>query len=271
MQRDLEKSQQWLTLARKWDLGHRHPENYSIMSYHVFTHECSDSKSDTLRVPIEPLVGFLRHPLAVCVTNEWATILSTEYILPMRESEVMPAPLPPYASRYLFDLGASLWSANTQGGSSLKWLVQGYKRRGLLFDRIFAWEATPHTTSEIFYGLPAQALDAISYFNVPVDPTPGAKHNPLRTLLAVASENDFVVLKIDIDVNPVEEALMEQVLGSKALLAAIDEIYFEHHVRPSPMWHKGWHKTTKPTNKSLADSYQLFTTLRQAGIRAHAW
>ena len=52
-------------------------------------------------------------------------------------------------------------------------------------------------------GMPLEVKGILSYFNVPVDPSPSAEHNPLRTLKALTRPQDFVVLKIDIDNTPV--------------------------------------------------------------------
>ena len=113
-------------------------------------------------------------------------------------------------------------------------------------------------------------MDRISYFNLPVDSTPRSKHNPWRTLRAVAVPRDFVLVKIDIDNSPIEEALIAELLADYALAGLMDELYFEHHVRDSPMWHYGWHVNTV-TNQTLKHSYDIFGKLREMGIRAHSW
>ena len=200
------------------------------MSHHVYR---SCNGTVLARVPIEPLVSFLRHPRAICEPQlatppnrsafNWETILSKDHLIPLWASEGLQHIHASAASatsasasllgtagsttaiprrNLLFDLGASTWRLGS-GGSSLSWLVDTYWRRGFArFERIFAWEAEPHTGAEILDArMPAPVLDALSYFNVPVDATPGARHNPLRTLEAVARPGDFVVWKMDFD-NP---------------------------------------------------------------------
>ena len=98
----------------------------------------------------------------------------------------------------------------------------------------------------------------------------GAKHNPWRTLRAVATARDFVVIKIDIDNSTVEEPLASQLLADPTLAGLVDELYFEHHVLHTPMWRYGWRSNTV-TNHTLVHSYALFGKLRELGIRAHSW
>ena len=57
-------------------------------------------------------------------------------------------------------------------------------------------------------------------------------------------------------------------------MARIDELYYEHHVIHSPMYKMWWNSRlggdNRP-NETLVDSYELFSALREKGVRAHAW
>ena len=245
-----------------------------FLSFHVVMDACT-GRTRSL-VPLEPLVGFLRHPEAHCFQRQhaspWPRILSKDYLIPAWQTEVWPArggPTHRRASAFFFDLGASLYDKGT-GGASTKWFVDEYLARGIHFDRVYAWEATPHTDEEIYAPIPAALVDRISYYNLPVDSTVFAKHNPWRTLRAVTTPRDFVLVKIDIDNSPIEEALIAELLADRALAGLVDELYFEHHVRDSPMWNYGWRVNTV-TNQTLAHSYDIFGRLREMGIRAHSW
>lgn len=237
-----------------------------VMSYHVLRHE---SCRETV-VTIEPLVSFLRHPHAICIdrsSGSWPSILSTDYLLPMHRKE---AAVDGGGRRLFFDLGAGLY--HNGNGDSLQWLSRTYARLGLPFDRIFAWEAQPQNGVDVLRGVPAAVVDVLSYFNVPVDPRPGAAHNPLRVMRAVARRGDFVVLKLDVDNCTLERQLLHQIMRSDALTALISELYFEHHVIDSPMNAHAWKLEREPAcDESLADSYRLFSQLRARGIRAHSW
>ena len=254
----------------------RFPE---FFSYHELIDTCTGVSLG--RIPIEPLVGFLRNPafeLDFCRRGalHFKGIVDKEYLLPFRKCEVDL--VVPEASRLgvrnlLFDLGASLYFSRRQrrlGGSSLSWLIEEYSRRGLVFDRVLAWEAAQHDPQDVF-AMPAHLLDRVSYMNIPVDARPGYLHNPLRMLRSIARPHDFVVIKIDIDAVSIEESLVQQILGDESVAGLIDELYFEHHVYESPMVHKGWWESLKYSNHTLADSYRVFSKLRQRGIRAHSW
>ena len=244
-------------------------EATEVLSFHKIVDACTGR---TLSFqPLEPLVGFLRHPEAHCPqfpgSKSWVVkVISKDYLIPAWHVEAWPAGR---TRALFFDLGASLYHTGN-GGASMSWFVNAYRARGISFDRIFAWEAKFHTDATIYATMPAPIVDRISYYNLPANTTPGEKHNPWRTLRAVARQTDFVVVKIDIDNTPIEEALLEQLLADRALTALVDELYFEHHVVNTPMWHYGWKGGTVTTH-TLLDSYKLFSRLRELGIRAHSW
>lgn len=244
-------------------------EATEVLSFHSIVDACTGRT--TSFQPLEPLVGFLRHPEAHCPqfpsSRPWVrNVISKDYLIPAWHAEAWPRGR---TRGLFFDLGASLFHTGN-GGASMSWFVAQYRMRGISFDRIFAWEAKYYTDATIYATMPLQIVDRISYYNLPANATPGAKHNPWRTLRAVAAQADFVVVKIDIDNTPVEEALLDQLLADRALSVLVDELYFEHHVLSTPMWHYGWEGGTV-TNHTLVHSYDLFSQLRQRGVRAHSW
>ena len=251
-------------------------EAEQALSFHAVLDACT--KETLSLIPIEPLVGFLRNPYAHCFSmgriSHWALQRDKNYLIPLWREDVWPrggggGGGGGSSSAFFFDLGASLYNKGA-GGASTSWFVDEYKARGIQFDRIFAWEATPHDDVDIFAPVPDSIADRMSYYNVPVDSRVGAKHNPWRTLKTVATPRDFVVVKMDIDNSTVEEPLAQQLLADAALAGLVDELYFEHHVLHTPMWRFGWNVNTV-TNHTLSDSYALFSQLRQLGIRAHSW
>ena len=256
-----------------------------VFSYHSVVQSCGGVKRELARVPIEPLVGFLRHPefmRGVCNDpRSWFAITDAKCLFPLRRCELAPFLAPsighadaqPRAQRhYLFDLGAGLYHSSNLGGGSIKFMTTNYAKLGIRFDRILVWEATQHAPERVYADMPPDVVDVISYFNVPVNVTVGAKHNPLRILKALVRPVDFVVLKLDIDPDcRIEEALIAQILDDDAISSRIDELYYEHHTHLTPMTNKGWMKSLSTTNQTLADSYRLFHALRERGVRAHSW
>lgn len=209
--------------------------NRNVVSFHEVVDTCTGVRS---RIPIEPLVGMLRNPLfelSFCkTTTSFTFITDKRYLMPMWHCEAdatAPQRQPPHTSstrrRYMFDLGASVYqSVGHTGGTSQGFFMDEYTRRGLTFDRILAWEATPYSP-EVIFSMPPGVLDRISYMNLPINVTPGALHNPLRMLRAIAEPHDFVVLKLDIDTNHLEEAIIHQIIADSSLAELIDELYFE--------------------------------------------
>jgi hypothetical protein len=61
-----------------------------------------------------------------------------------------------------------------------------------------------------------------------------------------------------------------QIVSNPDVYERIDEFFFEHHVNFAPMLKLGWADTYNK-NKTLFDSYKLFSDLRFKGIRAHGW
>mmetsp|Transcript_45001 Transcript_45001/g.75076 ORF Transcript_45001/g.75076 Transcript_45001/m.75076 type:complete len:444 (+) Transcript_45001:98-1429(+) len=272
MAEDDKQTQQWLEQWKGQNdaNGKFDPVTWSreVFSRHVFYNVCT--KEVVHEVPIEPLVSFLRHPRAVCTgaTHD----LDKDYMLvPHRRewdrivSSSCGAGLKCRRS-FFFDLGASTYRQGI-GGASLSWFVESYKERGILFDRVLAWEPTVIRPEAIFADFPSDILGRLSYYNVPVSAVAGNQHNPLSILRNVVEKSDFVVLKIDIDTPHIEEALVQQILADPSLAGLIDEMFFEHHVTGVPMAHY-WQNLV---GKNVVESYNIFQTLRRMGIRAHSW
>eukprot|EP01062_Namystynia_karyoxenos_P053341 TRINITY_DN4316_c0_g1_i1.p1 TRINITY_DN4316_c0_g1~~TRINITY_DN4316_c0_g1_i1.p1 ORF type:complete len:487 (+),score=118.60 TRINITY_DN4316_c0_g1_i1:88-1461(+) len=233
-------------------------------------------------VPIEPLVSFLRHPRAVCAEPQYlipkersgrcirggfrCLTFSKEFLLLPWGNETDTG------RRFLFDVGASTYDAGP-GGASQKWFVETFSQRGLDFDRILAWEATPIPPAKYWARVPHWLRPRLQWYNVPINTSAGSGSNPLEYIRALCRPGDYVVVKLDIDNPAVEESFVEQLVADKGLHVLVDEFLWEHHVRQHPMmWPGGWGKDTNAAvRSSMADSYRIFGKLRQFGIRAHSW
>ena len=269
---------EFLSAAEKREQQHRYEEHqahrHHIFSRHVYEEKCGQTVTKKV-VPIEPLVGFLRHPLHHCILSDGRTIngldysVNKSYMLPIFRQEVLPHITGQrIRQRFMFDLGASLYTQGW-GGASQQWFVDTYRTHGLEFDRILAWEAAPLNPKDIFDQVPPQVMGKLSYFNVPAEIDPEHRNNPLRILRMITHVEDFVVLKIDIDHDEVEHSFIKQILSDRTISDRVDELFFEHHVSKSPMEHLGWGISKKLNN--ITESYQMFTNLRALGIRAHSW
>jgi hypothetical protein len=279
--RGCERLQEERALARRWEAWGRARLSSSgvtatfpmdVFSFHNFSNSCNPARS--LLVPIEPLVGFLRHPrfqLAYCTSSSsWDHITSKNHLVTTwsHEASAMHSRAGLRRRALLFDLG----SGPGPGGGGQEWFVDTYGRRGVAFDRVLAWEGKVYDPRAVLDRATKPAYDALSFYNVPIETDPDSLHNPLRVLRSVARVDDFVVFKLDVDNSSVEEAIVNQLLSKPALLALVDELFWEHHVTRSPMQHKGWGQHVgRHTNQTLASSYSLFLRLRALGIRAHSW
>jgi hypothetical protein len=238
-----------------------------ILSYFELTEIC-DGINRTMYVPIEPLIGFLRHPLFHCLGGR--NLVDKEYMFILHRDFVFPTPKKQtnVSTNYYFDMGASTYKSGA-GGASQSWFVDSYKKRGIEFDRILAWEVEKMDPEEIYREYPNDVVNKVSYFNLPADTSLEAKMSPVRMIKDLVRPQDFLMMKIDIDNDPVELAIIQSFRNDCTVTDLIDEFFFEHHVSFHPVEYMGW--TTSQKLNNITESYQLFSDLRHKGIRAHSW
>ena len=97
----------------------------------------------------------------------------------------------------------------------------------------------------------------------------GDKLNPFHSVIKKFNEDDFVVVKLDIDTSSVEVPLVLQLLEDKdgVYSKIIDQFYFEHHVHLGEL-ENSW---LSSMNGTVGESLELFSKLRQKGNPAHYW
>ena len=287
--------QHWLALSVAWQNGTRTGDTWprNVFSHIELEDTCAPD-APAVTIPLEPLYGFLRHPLHACV-KRWGVITTKDHLVMPLGSEMLQ-PRRPGARRpraLYFDLGASSYLSG-MGGSSMNWFVETYERHGIGFDEVHAWEAKRSRSP--MHGAPQGMREATRFYNgVPVNSSAGALHNPLRLLGERASEADFVVLKMDFDQPAMEDELLAQLLASPRLISLVDELFYEQVATGNALVSMGpWKQAVGPfrgqgaaarglaikrdrsnptdaTVVSLAESFALFSRLRALGIRAHSW
>lgn len=265
----------------KWVSDLRQPG--SQMDQGIFSRlEFADSCSKDIKVVfVEPLAVFLRHPITrPCFDVD--NLLNKDYLLPLDESLPTWKQEAKVKSRdaFYFDLGCSQYTSG-EGGPSLQWFVDSYKKNGITFSRIFGWEATRLDPVKFWSDVPLEIQTIMTLINVPVESGKNSKFNPLNFIRQLAKPNDFVLLKLDIDNNKLENEFIQQILEDVGLQKLIDEIYWENHVIGNPVAHMGAWVVPLPLPTSfltdvnayqnLSASYDLFFRLRSAGIVAHSW
>ena len=239
------------------------------------------------RVAMEPLVGLLRNPLFPCQNASLTAALDPSFLW-LDE-------LPPVASdsaAYLLDMGASTWTGGGPGeqevgASATQWLIELFAKKGVAFDRILAWEATPHTSSRIWSAMPTEIRARTSYYNIPISDDQNSSSHPWRHLLELAHPNDFVVVKLDVDHPAIEANLISQLKRDPEILARVDVLLWEQHwfqattaSQPAcsgagelcltPGFHRRKHVGVYPRT-SFSKTVDAFVLLRQLGVLAHYW
>ncbi|CAF4422711.1 unnamed protein product [Rotaria sp. Silwood2] len=166
----------------------------------------------------------------------------------------------------LIDLGSSYfqrWGGDSTANAG-QWFYENYKRFGVKFDRIIAFEYAPLDPKTAWNQLPDDVVPVYTLINVGVE-TDG-KFNPWVMLKTIAKPHDHVVIKLDIDRPLIESTLINQLLHDPSINSLVDELFFEHHVTVKEMRQHWGHPPG-----ALNTSYVLFTKLRQLGIRMHSW
>jgi hypothetical protein len=97
----------------------------------------------------------------------------------------------------------------------------------------------------------------------------------VRVLKSIASPDDFVAFKLDIDHPDTENPIAMSLLKDPKFASLVDEFFFELHFRCEVMTSCGWGKQVPESLAGLklerVDVLQYFMQLRSLGIRAHIW
>ena len=197
----------------------------SDLSSMLYVDNCTGKE---MTVPIEPLVSFLRHPLALCHREKkawWYNVIGGGNVDFTVDKSYL---LVPFADemgaqssrKWLFDAGASTYDAGA-GGASQSWFVNTYRDRGFEFDRIIGWEAARTDPNEQWSSVPADIKRKTSWYNIPATKEIGGADNPLTFIKELTTPEDYVVFKLDIDAPAIEIPLVQQIMGDPELLALL--------------------------------------------------
>jgi len=174
----------------------------------------------------------------------------------------------------IMDIGASRfdqWTKGVEGhtdtAGSQSWLYARYSRNNIMLERFYAFEATALDPSDVFGKLPAHLLHKYHWVNAPVTAAVGDRLNPLTTLINLRElgRRYLTIVKLDIDTPSIEGELIQQLLTDSESQTGIHELFYEHHVNMIPM-NDAW--LTFTAKETLLDSFDMFSKLRQMGIRA---
>ncbi|GKY94987.1 hypothetical protein MPSEU_000463300 [Mayamaea pseudoterrestris] len=209
----------------------------------------------------EPLIPPLRHP-EFCFDRQ--QLMTMTYMV--HDWTTMCHRLTPFSRTVFIDMGASLAFHSSKVTPAI-YILDIYKKFGFKFDHVYAFEITPQAPAKVFEMVPSTLLSQYHWLNVGVESDPQGKMNPLRMLLEEFTEDDFVVIKLDIDTSWIELPLAYQLLNDERYNKLVDQLYFEHHVFQKELV-SDWKTTMRGSIKS---SFDLFGGLRRKGIAAHYW
>jgi len=153
--------------------------------------------------------------------------------------------------------------------------VSALWQRGIDFDQLFGWEYSLLEPQNFWNLVPKQILPFLHFFNAPVTADPEAAHNVLRIIKQVATPDDFVSFKLDIDAPDVEIPIALALAQDAALASLVDEFFFELHFRCEFLMYCGWGTGIAETSHGLRlntyNAMKLFMQLREMGVRSHFW
>lgn len=140
-------------------------------------------------------------------------------------------------------------------------------------ESIYAWEVSLLEPTSFWKEVPPNLNHLYHFYNIPISSNITSKDSPLGIIKTVATTDDFVAFKLDIDSPLIEIPIALQIASNPKLANLIDEFFFELHFQCELM--KGcWGYVPEQILGLRLDrhsSMQLFLKYRQLGIRAHFW
>lgn len=237
----------------KCDMVRLHPRGLEGMFHDQFL-------SRTRKGLVEPLLTPMRHPM-YCFNR--MRLMDMKYMV--HDFEAICRNLKPDARTVLIDMGASL--DFHKGDVPIYYLLDLYKKFGITFDHIYAFELKKKDPEDVYKAIPDSLMTSYHWINVGISPKVGDKLNPFHSILHQFNKNDFVVVKLDVDTASVEVPLAFQLLNDTSVHSVVDQFYFEHHVHAFPI-SENWRTSMRG---SIKDTFELFTSLRKSGIPSHFW
>jgi hypothetical protein len=220
---------------------------------------------------IEPLVAHLRFPLARCLERKPLLADFASFVIP-----------PPSLSRVdgrtiMYDMGSSDWSR-------LEYIVEEWTAHDAGFTYLITYAPSENENLDAFLeSVPEQHQSHIyRHFLNLVDKPPTEHSDPKDFFLPdkirdQARPDDYIMVKFDRTMNAdLKVALVQSIVNDPTSSSAlhVDEIFWEINASGNYVM-QSWFDTNlkfdEVSSMSLADAYGILTSLRERGIRAHAW
>ena len=182
----------------------------------------SEQLSFTSSGYVEPLLPPMRSH-KIC-ENFRRNLMSLAYLV--HDFEFMCRKLKPTSRLVLLDMGAALDFHGTN--QPIVTLLRQYEKFGFVFDHIYGFEIKEKDPKVVYeMSLPEEYMASYHWINIGVSAKEGDKLNPLHSVIKKFNEDDFVVVKLDIDTSSVEVPLALQLLEDKdgVYSKIIDQFY----------------------------------------------
>ena len=218
---------------------------------------------------IEPLVAQLRFPLAGCLERKPLLTDFASFVIP-----------PPSLSRVdgrtiMYDVGSSDWSR-------LEYIVEEWGAHDAGFTYLITYAPSENENIDGFLeSVPEKHKSHIyrHYFNLvdaPVTEASDPKDFFLpRKIHLQARADDYVMVKFDRSMNAnLKLSLVQYILDYPTSEIHVDELFWEINASGNYVlqpWFDANLKFNQVSSLSLPDAYEMLSSLRKRGIRAHAW
>ena len=152
----------------------------------------------------------------------------------------------------------------------MKYFFNMWNRASITFDEVFAFEM--ETPQDKFYqDMPFYHRSRVHYQQCAVSSNPeeDTYERPFlpNMIKRKASDDDYVLFKLDIDSPKVENGNIDFILQDEG--NHIDELVWEHHVAGNYLMTE-WGDPSALDQLTLRESYEYFLRMRQRGIRARS-
>jgi hypothetical protein len=145
---------------------------------------------------VEPMLPPMRHP-GICVDYH-KYLMDMGYLI--HDFGAMCRKLKRHSRTVFVDMGAALDFHNGgKGVTPAIYVTHMYKKFGFKFDHIYAYELKAKDPKDVYERIPDDLRAAYHWFNVGVDSDPKSSNNPLKLIKENFNEDDFIVVKLDID------------------------------------------------------------------------
>lgn len=218
-------------------------------------HDTCSWKREVIYVPIEPAVGLLRNPLATPCSSGLSAldVQDRDYLLVANKTLTKHYP----GRKLLFDLGSG-----DSFQSSLSWFVGKYHDQGVEFDEIWAWEAEQTSSHQFWQSVPDTLVSRLHFYNTFASDQRSLS-SPIGIIEQQFRSGDFVVIKLDIDNENLENKIMSEIMDIRHM---VGELFFEKHFDAAEM-----HPYFGVLNTTYNETLTMFNAFRDAGVRLHYW